>query len=530
MMKKLKSLLALLLALCLLLTLMACTKQQENTADNAENAAVAEPEASESDASDSEAETAAAETEEPEEPVEVIFWVADVYAHGADHLDRLSEAVNAITEPNGVHADLNFITVGDFVAKAQTSLMSGERVDLMCYSVTCGILNMMKNNLALDITDELNTYAAETMELMQDYLGPYTYNGRVYGLPTLRSYVTNGYFCFNQELLDGAGLTELASNMTTWSEFEQVLQGLYDAYAADGIYPISASLGTMLASNSYYIHGDNFSDIEVVDTLGDTVSIIYTDSDGNVSNGKAKEEYVAACKTAKEWLEKGWLHPDGVYDSLWRGDDAIVSGVAASEVISSEVGVESTKTMRYGAQALCVKEYTGMIQTSTLTGWGIGVPNTCEEPEAACKLINMLYTNEDLMRIFVNGIEGEDYNIVDGEAVQVDSMFSQGNFIMGNNFLTVPLQGSGADLYEVAEAENNAATRSAYLGFTIDTSELDLVISQISAVNDQYTCFLACGAYTDEDYEAYLAKLEEAGVQDYLNAIQTQLDAWAAEQ
>ena len=59
---------------------------------------------------------------------------------------------------------------------------------------------------------------------------------------------------------------------------------------------------------------------------------------------------------------------------------------------------------------------------------------------------------------------------------------------------------------------------------------MDLVMSQISAVTDQYKCAIQCGGYTEESYQEYLAKLETAGVQDYLNAVQAQLDAWLAEQ
>ena len=169
-----------------------------------------------------------------------------------------------------------------------------------------------------------------------------------------------------------------------------------------------------------------------------------------------------------------------------------------------------------------------MIMTSTLTAWGIGVPITSEEPEAACKLINMLYTNEDLMRIFVNGIEGEDYEIVDNVAQQKEGMYSNGNFILGNNLLAIPLVGNDPDMYEQIKAENDAAQLSPYLGFTLDNSELELLTSQLTAVTDQYSCYMSCGAYSDADYAEYLDKLNAAGVQEYLDAVQAQLTAWLA--
>ena len=56
------------------------------------------------------------------------------------------------------------------------------------------------------------------------------------------------------------------------------------------------------------------------------------------------------------------------------------------------------------------------------------------------------------------------------------------------------------------------------------------MISQISAVVDQYSGAMNCGVFTDDEYQAYLDKLESAGVNDYLGEIQTQLNAWLAQQ
>ncbi len=140
----------------------------------------------------------------------------------------------------------------------------------------------------------------------------------------------------------------------------------------------------------------------------------------------------------------------------------------------------------------------------------------------------MLGSIDALMKLFVNGEEGVDYELADGQAKQLDGQYCQGNFVFGNNLLAYPLYGNGADFYQQAEQSNKAAECSPYLGFTLNTSDLELVMSQISAVTDQDKCSLQCGGYTKEAYAKYLSKLETAGVQDYLDAVQQQLDAWLA--
>ena len=62
----------------------------------------------------------------------------------------------------------------------------------------------------------------------------------------------------------------------------------------------------------------------------------------------------------------------------------------------------------------------------------------------------------------------------------------------------------------------------------MDTSDLQLLISQITAVNDQYTNDLRTGLYTPELYAEYKDKLAAAGVREYIDALQNQVSAWIA--
>ena len=363
-------------------------------------------------------------------------------------------------------------------------------------------------------------------QAMKDYLDADSVNGRIFGVPTLRSYVTNGYVCFQKDALDELGLTEKAQNLDSWSGLEEILGKLAEANKGTSRYAFCGGIGTVIACTGYMIHGDKWSDIEVVDTLGDSANVIYADKEGHVSLAQKQESFIEACKIAKEWMDNGWIFPDSIYDSAMSAQETIGAGGALIEICTSEIGLEAMNQQIYKAPALCVKLYTGNIKTGTLTGWGMGLPVTCEEPEGAVKLINMLYTNSDLMKVLVNGEEGVDYELVDGQAKQIENQFSQGNFIYGNNLLTLPVYGTGADLYERVDKMNKEAECSPYLGFNLNTADLDLVLSQINAVTDQYRCAIASGGYSDAYFNEYMEKLEAAGVQDYIDAVQAQLSAW----
>ncbi|MBR6425683.1 MAG: DUF3502 domain-containing protein, partial [Oscillospiraceae bacterium] len=85
------------------------------------------------------------------------------------------------------------------------------------------------------------------------------------------------------------------------------------------------------------------------------------------------------------------------------------------------------------------------------------------------------------------------------------------------------------DFREVSARENETAPVSPYMGFTMNTSDLDTLIGTISAVNDEYWPRLNSGMYTEDLMNDYLAKLQTAGVDDYIAAAQAQLDAFLAQ-
>ena len=104
------------------------------------------------------------------------------------------------------------------------------------------------------------------------------------------------------------------------------------------------------------------------------------------------------------------------------------------------------------------------------------------------------------------------------------------DFLCGNYFDVYPWEGSGADFRQIAyEALKNAEV-SPFLGFSVDQSDLTNTIAAISSVNNEYKNRVYAGVATVEEVDEYRAKLETAGLADYLGAYQTQLDAWKAAQ
>ena len=400
----------------------------------------------------------------------------------------------------------------------------------MAFCAGNGISTMYTNTMAMDITDYMQEYAPETLELLNDFLGPYTYEGRLYGLPTYRNYCANGYVIMRKDILEEIGMLEQGENLSSWSELEEIMAAVAEQYAGTGLYPMAKGAGGTVVSGNGTLTVDEFDETIRWDILGDAISMVRTDEEGNVSLYPAAPEFEQELEMVAEWYDNGWIYPDSTIIDT-HGDELMKQGVAFATVQGSEVGIETVKESSIGYAVVCPMRYEGMITTGQLTSWGIGVPITSEEPEAACKFLNMMYTDERIMNLLIWGVEGTDYTMQDDQVVlNENGGYYQADFLIGNNTLLKPLYGNGADFFDQVAKINEEAYRSPYLGFALATEELDLVISQITAVNDQYQQSLCCGEYTPESYQAYLDALDAAGVQDYLNEIQTQLSAWLATQ
>jgi len=534
-MKKWKAILALVLVAALFCTLFAaCAKSEENTNTTPSTSDTTPAKSDETPAESEEPASSEPETYEPEDYTDIVMYYFDLRMCGAENGQHIEDAINEYIGPKyGLQVDLTWFVIGDWLTKIQLAIGSGERVDVLPLEAGNGVATLYANTMVMDITDYMAEYAPETMELMADYVDAYKFGGRLYGIPTLRGYVTNQYIIMRKDILEELGLLEKAENMSSWSEFEEILAAVADAYKGTGMFAIGngTSKGYGLPNGGGVIAYEKFEDADIYDYMGDSLSQAYTDREGHVSWVKEQPQVEENYKRVATWLKNGWAYPDSALDET-HGDELMKQNVQFSTLQQSEYGVEAVKSANCGFPLVAVQNAPGMIMTATLTSWGIGVPITADEPEGACKMINILYTDEYVMNLITRGQEGVDYDLVDGECVytkEPGSFYYEADFLIGNNLLTHPVEGQGADYFEQIKAINEAATVSPYLGFVFDTTGLDLTIANITAVNDQFNADLSGGNYTPEMFAEAKAKYETAGVRDYLDEIQKQLDAWMAQ-
>lgn len=454
-------------------------------------------------------------------------------------LQKVEDELNKITEAEiNTHVTLDMLEPANFAQQVNLKMSSAEAFDLLCTmpSGTASFNNMASQNQLMDITELLDEYGQDILSTVGDLMRSTTMDGKIYGVPTWRSLVTSTYVVMRTDVLEDLGLLEKAQNMTTLTEYEEILQAVKESEKWNYLAGMAASdlVGTVLAMGGCYMGEDSFADYTCYDQLGDTNKMIAINPDGSdptVINNFKTEEYHKMYEKMKDWYDKGYVYGD-VTTQTDKAGEMVKSNAVFSFFSQSEIGVEQARLTECGMPMTCVKMVTMPISTSTCTKFVWAVPTTSNEPEAAMKMLNLMYTDSRVANLLAWGIEGVHYQVKDGVAYFMDGQdanncpYHTADFLYGNQFLVLPWDGQPADFRDQAKAEMDSAEVSEYLGFACDTTGISSEISAVSNVIAEFLPSIDSGIASQEDYDAFLEKLDGSGMPKILEEYQNQLNTW----
>jgi putative aldouronate transport system substrate-binding protein len=573
---KMKRFLSMLLVLTMLLALIsACGSSTTTTTETTETAASTET--TEETATPEEVSTAPA-TEESAAPVSetpaedtaqaeetsyfplaetetVTWWNIWMPMFGdlaADHselrfFEAAQEALNInidFTGPSFQSASENF---GIMVA-------SGDLCDMVWgftrYYTGGTIDGAIDDDIILDLTDAVAKWAPDyqaartaTEELAKDTM---TSNGRIAALCTISS--AEGSMPAAGPMIRGDWLDELGLDMpVTFDDYEEVLTAFETNYGAGFGLPASG-----LFFSNYF--SDAF-DIKLPWGSGEA----YYTVDGQIYYGPVSENYKELLTLLNRWNEMGFFGTDFTSDA-----DSANSGVVSTDRISSgDVGVffgrpadmgnyneyvkvddpnayviGSTSAVREAGQETHLRGATASADAGT------AIAASAQNVELCVRILNWFYTDEGYL-LCNYGVEGESYDMVDGQPTYSDAIFKDPNYsssIMLGYYTAgsgyVPFYNDNTKNYQIYSEEQMAAaelwTSNADNSYNItktmsqimtpeEYEEYSTLYSDIATYFSECHLAFVMGTKPLDEFDSYVETMKQMGLDRVLELVDT---AW----
>ena len=446
---------------------------------------------------------------------------------------EVEKAINEITIPEiNVEVELYPLPFSDASTQVGLMISSGTPIDLVV-NFRPDFLSLVNKNMVLEISDLLDQYGQGIKEAAADAIPGGYVGDKLYGIPSVEKYGNTYGLLIDKEVVDTVG----------WDKFEDLSveelgQFLAKAHEA---YPDTALIHLTGGGNSV----DNFNMLYDVDYLGSgsgTGGIMgIGEGEGDeIVNVFATEEYAEFCKTMHEWYEAGYFNKDAA-TSMEAGQSAVTAGTAKGYFIQTELDMVPAQSAANGLEMVALNTRSQTLVMNNITSGTWSIPYHCENPEAAMKFLNLMWTNEDIINLIYYGVEGLDYQFMDdgsgritfpdGESPQTVG-YHQWFGIYGNTPLRLVWDGLPVDYKEQLEKfkDNiNESNQSKFMGYAFDPEPVKTEYAAVSNVISTYRTSLECGVVDPETIlPQFLKDLEAAGIDKIIEANQSALDAWKA--
>lgn len=338
-------------------------------------------------------------------------------------------AVEVISQATGVEIDWLTVSAMDMFSAFNLMAAAGDYCDLVTAAVECysgGAVSALDDGIIIDLTDYIPEYAPEYLAAYEsrgaqkDILtddGRYACFYGAYGDLTS----TQGYV-IRQDWLDALGMDA----PVTYDDYFEVLGAFKAEYGCSDAFMMDQT-----CQDEYHTSGGFGVPGYKNDGMFGFGSDLYQ-VDGEVRSSFNQDGYREYLAEMNKWYEAGLFTADFVTrPSNPNADERIQlissnnSGVwyVGATSIATQIEAIGDENAAIAGIVSPVKSADEINHFSSATyinkQCNVSVSTACEEIEAAVKYLNYYFTDEGI-RLYNYGVEGETYNLENGEIVYTD--------------------------------------------------------------------------------------------------------------
>lgn len=443
--------------------------------------------------------------------------------------ERIEQKINEILEPE-LNANLDIVVLPWASASQQLQLMlSGdEKIDVF-YTQATNAVQYMNAGQIIDMSELIDKYGTNIKQIYgEDIAKINQIEGFVYGVSNQIERGSIPAVFMRKDLVEKYNIdtSQIKEPKDLESVFETVKAGEPDMtmlYSInDGDTPVTR-----------LFRGDNLSDNNYLGVLMDQTNST------KLENFFATDWFKDTTTMLYNWYQKGYISQDaGTNTENWR--TVCKAGNLFSLFFAYHPGTPVEFESSTGYDFEIVPFYNEpIINSSSYNGVTFSIAQNSENPEKTMEVLDYIYGSSEIMNLLNWGEQDKDYVIEDADNGIIN--FPEGitsdnagyNLNLGwelpNQFIAYKWTGSDPKLWEKMEEFNSSAKSSKAVGFLFDSSNYSSEIAALSNIVKQYSGALYSGSGDpDELIPELLEALDDAGINEVIQAKQEQLDAFLA--
>lgn len=443
--------------------------------------------------------------------------------------ERIEQKINEILEPE-LNANLDIVVLPWASASQQLQLMlSGdEKIDVF-YTNATNAVQYMNAGQIMDMSELIDKYGTNIKQIYgEDIAKINQMEGFVYGVPNQIERGSIPAIFMRKDLVEKYNIdtTQIKEPKDLESVFETVKAGEPDMTM---LYSSSESDAPL----TRLFRGDTLSDSNYLGVLMDQTNST------KLENFFATDWFKDTTTMLHDWYQKGYISQDaGTNTENWR--TVCKAGNLFSLFFAYHPGTPVEFESSTGYDFEIVPFYNEpIINSSSYNGVTFSIAQNSENPEKTMEVLDYIYGSSEIMNLLNWGEQDKDYVIEDADNGIIN--FPEGitsdnagyNLNLGwelpNQFIAYKWTGSDPQLWEKMEEFNGSAKSSKAVGFLFDSSNCSSEIAALSNIVKQYSGALYSGSGDpDELIPELLEALDDAGINEVIQAKQEQLDAFLA--
>lgn len=400
--------------------------------------------------------------------------------------------------------------------KVDLMIASGQEFDACIVDPRWAASSYSKGYLQ-DLSEVIDTYLPDWHENVDPTaFDAYRFDGGVYAIP-IGNKPTGGVYstvCVRQDIMDAIDMDNISTldDLTAYAQKAKEQYGLYATYE--------------LATAEYIIRGTSDRNLIPLCTG------IWIDQDTKeLVNFIESPEFEAAVKLYNDWYAQDLIPKDILTNTVTLPFQAnmtsFMRGTCGTTLIENEPGLQSVVPEAKTAEYYIAPEKP--IYKKSYENTAFQVPVTSTKADRVALFVNLLQKNTEMANLFAYGVEGTDYELIDGKVSKINTEELFYEWMIYNVKISTPTTAYTDEFMEVYKNWDDKALPALSFGFSIDYSNVQTEKAQIdSAWEELATPMLAGLKDYDSNIEELKAELKKAGWDTYIAEIQRQFDEFLA--